>query len=424
MVPSNPDRARLTLLTLQEVDYPPTFTYYFFSEIIKAFESSANSDIYHSIRVSVISWFIGKKLGFDNNDINELFVSAILHDIGGLSKGKNIADSISMNPDPFSQKTNFYIFSHTHRGHYFLRRFPTLRKVADIVFAHHEFFNGTGFPLGLKEEKIPLAARIIRIADSVDITLRNYEINTVDELTSFLSITLSDEFDPSIYKNFEKLLEENDFFEKIKDPAYIEKKFEAVVKSLRDDKYLYSTDTINRLFENIAILTDSITSHEKNHSLRVAEFAEKIVMGLDFDTSEVINTRWSAFLHDIGKIKNDHSVYSKKTKLTTHDWDVIYSHPKLSYSIVNNVPGMEKIAYYVLYHHENFDGSGYPEGLSGEKIPLISRVLRVADAFEAMTSEQIYQRKRDWQLAMKELSNCAGKQFDPKIVELFTNIYN
>ncbi len=70
-----------------------------------------------------------------------------------------------------------------------------------------------------------------------------------------------------------------------------------------------------------------------------------------------------------------------------------------------------------MYHHENFDGSGYPEKLRGEQIPLASRILRIADAFEAMTSERIYQRKKDWQLALKEIKKHSGTQFDPVLVE-------
>ena len=168
---------------------------------------------------------------------------------------------------------------------------------------------------------------------------------------------------------------------------------------------------------------DNVTTLDKQHSQRVAEFAEQIALALSLDQNHILQIRWAALLHDIGKVTGNRRIYVKSDKLSDIEWRAIRNHPERGYEVLNAVSGMQEIAFYVLHHHENYDGSGYPEGLSGEKIPLPSRILRVADAFEAMTSERIYHHKRDWQMALRELRENAGRQFDPRLVDLTVTAY-
>ena len=171
----------------------------------------------------------------------------------------------------------------------------------------------------------------------------------------------------------------------------------------------------------VAMLTDNLTSPQDNHSMRVAELSVQIAYLMGLDEEEILAIRWAAFLHDIGKISGDRSIYLKKEKLSEEEWLSIRMHPQRSYDIINSISGMDKIAYYILHHHENFDGSGYPESLSTKMIPAGSRIMRVADAFDAMTTNRIYHRKKDWQRALSELKKFSGTQFDPDIVDVFIN---
>jgi len=170
----------------------------------------------------------------------------------------------------------------------------------------------------------------------------------------------------------------------------------------------------------VASVADNLTSSEYNHSLRVAELSVQIAYLMKLDESEILTIRWASFLHDIGKIAGNRSVYRKRDKLTDEEWLNVKAHPQRSYDILNKVTGMEKIAYYLLYHHENQDGSGYPEGLKGEKIPLASRIMHVADAYDAITSNRPYHRKKQQEDALSELKKNVGRQFDPNIVEVFS----
>ena len=141
---------------------------------------------------------------------------------------------------------------------------------------------------------------------------------------------------------------------------------------------------------------------------------------MKLDESEILAIRWASFLHDIGKLAGNRTVYCKKEKLSEEEWHIVKGHVQRSYDILNNVAGMDKLAYYILYHHENYDGTGYPEGLKGERIPFASRILHVADAFDAITSNRPYHKKKQQEDAVSELKKYEGKQFDPHIVDIFS----
>ncbi|GAH91361.1 unnamed protein product, partial [marine sediment metagenome] len=129
-----------------------------------------------------------------------------------------------------------------------------------------------------------------------------------------------------------------------------------------------------------------------------------------------------ALLHDIGKIGIPDKILSKRGKLTTEEWEAIKSHPKLGANIIGNVPSLVSCLPAVLYHHERWDGTGYPEGLKGETIPLDARILAIADAFAAMISARPYRDALCDEKVIKQLRQGAGKQFAPQLVEVFISL--
>lgn len=158
------------------------------------------------------------------------------------------------------------------------------------------------------------------------------------------------------------------------------------------------------------------------HGYRVSRLCES--MGRQLGLTEIAITELSiaGLFHDLGKIAVSRAVLEKPGKLTTEEYREIKRHSEIGYRILGSVKGMEKIAEYVLYHHERWDGKGYPRQLKGREIPLYSRVIGLADAYDAMTNNRSYRKALSKKAAIKELLWNSGTQFDPELVGAFIKI--
>jgi diguanylate cyclase (GGDEF)-like protein/putative nucleotidyltransferase with HDIG domain len=163
-------------------------------------------------------------------------------------------------------------------------------------------------------------------------------------------------------------------------------------------------------------------SYTHGHSRRVGTYAVALAEAIGLSPDEVSKVSTAALLHDIGKIGIPDKVLSKKGELNREDWKAIKAHPMLGANIISNIPELASYVNSILYHHERWDGTGYPEGLKGQEIPLEARILAMADAFEAMTSARPYRPALSLDEVIKELWQSAGIQFDPKLVEVFIDI--
>ena len=128
------------------------------------------------------------------------------------------------------------------------------------------------------------------------------------------------------------------------------------------------------------------------------------------------------FRSDIGKIGIDDSVLKKPGKLNDEEWVIMKKHPEIGYRIAKSASELEPIAEYILTHHEKWNGKGYPKGLKGEEIPLLSRILAVVDAYDAMTEDRVYRKAMSKEEAIMEILANAGEQFDPEIAKIFIGI--
>ena len=169
----------------------------------------------------------------------------------------------------------------------------------------------------------------------------------------------------------------------------------------------------------LAATVDAKDSYTYGHSRKVSEYAVAAAEKLNLSHDKIANIRAASLLHDIGKVGVPDSILNKKEPLTDEEWKPIKGHPKLGVEILRHVIDLANCLPAILHHHEHYDGSGYPAGLKGDKIPLEARILSVADAYDAMTSPRPYREQLSMEEAVKELKRCAGTQFDPDIVELF-----
>jgi HD-GYP domain-containing protein (c-di-GMP phosphodiesterase class II) len=173
----------------------------------------------------------------------------------------------------------------------------------------------------------------------------------------------------------------------------------------------------------IADLVDAIEwkdLYTLGHVRRVASFAVMIGKEMGLSTLELRALALGAQMHDVGKIGVPDKILSKPAPLTPDEFAVIKQHVPRGYEIALGVPALHVAVDAIRYHHERFDGTGYPAGLTGEEIPLHARIVAVADAFDAMTSGRVYQPAVGQEAAFAELRACTGTHFDPSVVSAFT----
>ncbi len=168
----------------------------------------------------------------------------------------------------------------------------------------------------------------------------------------------------------------------------------------------------------LSTLTDKFAL-EKRHSERVSKFAVKIGKALNLNREDLKELEMAGLFHDIGKISIPDHILDKPGKLTPEEYELIKTHTKIGYQILRAADQYSDLAVHALFHHERWDGFGYPKGLKKTEIPLFSRIICVVDAFEAMTSKRPYKNAMTISKAKAELKRCSGSQFDPQIVDAF-----
>ena len=184
--------------------------------------------------------------------------------------------------------------------------------------------------------------------------------------------------------------------------------------------------TFNDLHEVVNALTtalDAKSHYTCGHSERVAEFALLLSKGLALSLPEQRRIHIGAHLHDIGKIGIPDAILNKTGKLTSVEFQIMQKHPLIGDNIVRKMKVFHDIVDIVRFHHERFDGNGYPDGLSGTRIPIGARIVAVADALDAMISCRPYRSAYSFEAALEEVSRCSGTQFDPLIVNKLLELH-
>ncbi len=171
--------------------------------------------------------------------------------------------------------------------------------------------------------------------------------------------------------------------------------------------------------KSLAAAVDAKDTYTRGHSDRVAQYADLLAEEIGLSPEQRTALRMAAYLHDIGKIGVKEEILLKPGRLTDDEMAQMRHHPLIGANILKPVGFPWPITPIVRHHHERWDGNGYPAGLKGEEIPLLARILTVADAYEAMIADRPYRRGRTSEEGLEELRNCAGKQFDPDLVEAF-----
>lgn len=172
----------------------------------------------------------------------------------------------------------------------------------------------------------------------------------------------------------------------------------------------------------LAAAIDAKDPYTKGHSERVAETSVALAQELNLSGRDIENIEYTALLHDIGKIGIADSILGKKDSLTSQEFDKIKEHTIMGANIIEPIDFLKNSYWAIYHHHEKYNGKGYPDGIKSEDIPILARIIAVADAYDAMGSDRPYRKKLNKDKILKELNDQSGKQFDPEVVKALFSI--
>lgn len=234
-----------------------------------------------------------------------------------------------------------------------------------------------------------------------------------------------------LYNASEENKDENDLFKasislgcatKTEEFDSIDGKLKLAAEHMNKRKLLERNSLHNSLLSSFKTTMIEKSQHTEEHAERMIRLSRKLGMEMKLTDEQLDELELLSTLHDIGKISIDESILNKKGKLTNEEWSQIKKHPEVGYRIAMSSSELTSIAEYIMCHHERWDGKGYPQGIAGEDIPLLSRIVAVTDAYDAMTNERPYRKALSKKEAARQIVTNAGTQFDPLVSELFVRI--
>lgn len=294
-------------------------------------------------------------------------------------------------------------------------------------------FKNDGFDLVISDIRMPLMGGLELLR----------HIKEVDELTAVIMITAVKDVNVAIealtmgaygyvikpFKLQEVLINVERALEKrritIENINY-QKNLEAMVEKRTHELKLAMQEislTYEKTLEAFVYALDTRDIETGFHSQRVRIFTLELAKKYGIsDEEELLDIERGALIHDIGKIGVPDSILRKPSKLTPEEWEIMKKHPIFGYNIIKGIKKLQSPCKIVLFHHERYDGRGYPFGKKGKEIPIEARIFSLADALDAMTSDRPYRKAFSYEYAYDEILKCSGTQFDPDIVEIFKSI--
>lgn len=277
---------------------------------------------------------------------------------------------------------------------------------------------------------------LIKAADILTSVLRKEDIVVRlggDEFAMILPQTAQSQAEKIVQRIKSKCMEtENDKISVSLGVGYaVKKKLEQEIKEILNiaddrmykDKLTNGRSEKNKLVRNLLETLGAKSNETREHAVRMTDSAFKLGEKIGLSNEQLNDLLLLATLHDIGKVTIAEEILKKPGKLNEVEWQIMREHSEKGYSIASATNEFAAVAKFILHHHERWDGSGYPEGLEGEKIPLLSRVIAIVDSFDVMTHDRPYSKAKSQAEALKELETCAGSQFDPDLVAEFIELF-
>jgi cyclic di-GMP phosphodiesterase len=204
--------------------------------------------------------------------------------------------------------------------------------------------------------------------------------------------------------------------------VFLQNGLKAMMAYKWSDSGLSDNQTCLEFAKVLASTLEEKDPYTSGHSERVCYYSDFICKRLSFEPKDRTELQIASYLHDIGKIGISNRFINKKGTLSSTDWAIIKQHSNKSIELLTPLRLSSNILSFIQHHHEHYDGTGYPDGLAGEQIPVGARIIAISDAYDSMTSNRPYRKPLSSEEAKTELTKCSGKQFDPKLITIFLDV--
>ncbi len=372
----------------------------------------------HGPRVAVLAAQIGDRMGLSKKEVSGLFFAAILSDMGMVG----LAEDAWENPVPeLPPNVRSRVEHHPIRSEESLAQIPHLEQLAPLVRHHHEWWDGSGYPDGLQGAEIPVGAQILRLADTVAALAEDRPHRRPvgsGEVLEVVEAGIGTEFGPEVGRVYTRLHRVGDISDH-EAMTFRHSIARAAEYLLPEEVSPLSSDQLLKILANLIDAKDPYTA---GHSRRVALLAVAVAGQLGLQ-DHMKSTLWAGgYLHDLGKLRVPLRILAKKDRLTEAEFGLVRQHPSDGAQILESIPSLRHLTTGARYHHERWDGSGYPEGLSGDHIPVVAQIMAVCDAYDAMTSRRAYRASRSHAEAISEVERGHSVHFGPRAVEAFLEL--
>lgn len=373
---------------------------------------SEGTNLYHSWRVGIFSSEFAKTI--DPGERKDIFYASLLHDIGYLALPEHITHYLFTHEDP---RQNPIILSHTIIGAELTSQIPNLSTIAKLILNHHEWYNGRGYPLGRQRNEIPLGAQVIQVADQLDLLLRDESVRGIADVEKAMISWRNERASEELVDTVLDILKKSRILDEVMEKDKVADVFKRVRSETGQIDIPASVDAVDIACEVFSQLIDTKHPSMIGHSKRVSVYSMLIALAMNLSHDDITKTKWAALLHDVGKLGISRSLINKPGKLTPEEFDTVKLHAVYTRDLLETITDFRDVALIASSDHERFDGRGYPVGLKGDQIPIGTKIISIADAFDAMTSTRTYRKAMSKETACEEIEKCAGSQFDPAVVK-------
>lgn len=342
----------------------------------------------HHARVACVSLAIAQEMQFGAEDINDLVLAALLHDVGIITSEERA--TVLM----FDSRN---IDAHANKGWILLRKFRHLANVAEIVRNHHVAWSdcaGTikvGVACDSVKEQVGLLSHILHLADRITILVGNPSpdvLDIIDVVVSSVQHESGGKFAPHVVDAFVRLSRSDTFWLDMISP-HISRK---IMSNISGHDVELCDDDLHDFAKLMAQIIDFRCSFTATHSNSVSCVAAKLASLNGMTLFECNKIKLAGYLHDIGKLAIPREILEKNSALTSREYSKMRTHVYYTRDVLEHIAGFEDIVAWASQHHERLDGSGYPDGCSGEKITLGARIVAAADVFAALSEVRPYRK--------------------------------